>query len=923
HLSGWSGELITADMVQINTQATLLRPEAGLGGTWDNQCTAFTADQVFKNLNPSGGLWMSFLYEANNASSPPSAKDGNSFLICSNTTPGTYQLSIEALDGRGGKVKADFTLVITDENLDAGAIYWGESPPEGYFLHETFDTDAADTQTLLDTYSLWSQIGVAPLEVDQNRLVGSQAGSWVLSGLRLNQLIPLSAHISVDIGRANSGGDHSVGVRLGDLNFSFAPGLDVSGIKGHFRVETWEGDEKIIRGVNQDMGFLPNVNVMHKFEATVSQADASASIVIIDGENSANRYEYFVTHPSLGRPYQLALTNHGHIGTGHVYHDNVIVSLINDLIDSDGDGVPDNTDVFPNDPAASVDTDGDGMPDDWNPGQSASDSTSQPPLELDNDDDNDGYDDSVDVFPLDPSEWADCEGDGIGDNADTDDDNDGIPDAQDTFPCNPAYSQDSDGDGIPDTWELQYGLDPLDPRDAYFDLDQDGYLNWEEYQMGLDPSVSDREAQLIYVQAAAYIVPGSSARLTVNYSTTDTNPNLSGLGIRVHYDARYVSSVELTNIFSESFISVSAPQEDVNDFDGDPQTDRYILVSWASIQGPIWPGSLPAELFDIEIESVEGISCLPYYPIRFSVSAAATGYNVSAPSVYNPVMQATLDVDGDGEAAALTDGLLIIRRLFGFSGSTLINGSVAQSAEYQSAPAIADRIDGFNGAFDIDADGKTEALTDGLLIIRRLFGFSGTTLVAGSVASDGARTDATAIARYIDALSSADTNGGSCPSLPDGMIDSNDGTYLTDLNSGLDWRDVNLTLGLSFNEVSTKILSGDLIGWRFATIPEINTLISNFSGIEFDVTTYGGIELENNEIDELITLLGPTSIQGSERIVWGFHSTGPSGNSTRSAWLRDVGVEGLTDTTVANNGLTDKSLGLADHGSFLVRETQL
>ena len=28
----------------------------------------------------------------------------------------------------------------------------------------------------------------------------------------------------------------------------------------------------------------------------------------------------------------------------------------------------------------------------------------------------------------------------------------------------PAYSQDSDGDGIPDTWELQYGLDPLDPE---------------------------------------------------------------------------------------------------------------------------------------------------------------------------------------------------------------------------------------------------------------------------------------------------------------------------------------------------------------------------------------------------------------------------------------------------------------------------
>ena len=142
--------------------------------------------------------------------------------------------------------------------------------------------------------------------------------------------------------------------------------------------------------------------------------------------------------------------------------------IVEPVLDGDGDGVPDSSDAFPFDPAASVDTDGDGMPNDWNPGKFAGDSTSQPPLELDYDDDNDGYEDSVDVFPLDPSEWADCEGDGIGDNADTDDDNDGIPDTQDAFPCNPAYSQDSDGDGIPDTWELQYGLDPLDPRDAYY-----------------------------------------------------------------------------------------------------------------------------------------------------------------------------------------------------------------------------------------------------------------------------------------------------------------------------------------------------------------------------------------------------------------------------------------------------------------------
>ena len=42
-------------------------------------------------------------------------------------------------------------------------------------------------------------------------------------------------------------------------------------------------------------------------------------------------------------------------------------------------------------------------------------------------------------------------------------------------------------------------------------------------------------------------------------------------------------------------------------------------------------------------------------------------------------------------------------------------------------------------ALDVDANGKTEALTDGLLIIRRLFGFEGASLVSGAISPDGER----------------------------------------------------------------------------------------------------------------------------------------------------------------------------------------
>jgi hypothetical protein len=50
------------------------------------------------------------------------------------------------------------------------------------------------------------------------------------------------------------------------------------------------------------------------------------------------------------------------------------------------------------------------------------------------DSDGDGVPDSEDAFPNDPNETTDTDGDGIGNNADPDDDNDGVPDAQDAWP---------------------------------------------------------------------------------------------------------------------------------------------------------------------------------------------------------------------------------------------------------------------------------------------------------------------------------------------------------------------------------------------------------------------------------------------------------------------------------------------------------
>ena len=52
------------------------------------------------------------------------------------------------------------------------------------------------------------------------------------------------------------------------------------------------------------------------------------------------------------------------------------------------------------------------------------------------------------------------------------------------------------------------------------------------------------------------------------------------------------------------------------------------------------------------------------------------------------------DIDGDGAVAPLTDGLLLLRYLFGFRGATLVTGAVASGCTRCAAPAIESHIVG-------------------------------------------------------------------------------------------------------------------------------------------------------------------------------------------------------------------------------------
>ncbi len=82
-----------------------------------------------------------------------------------------------------------------------------------------------------------------------------------------------------------------------------------------------------------------------------------------------------------------------------------------------------------------------------------------------NDSDGDGVPDNEDAFPNDPTESVDTDNDGTGNNADTDDDNDGMPDTyEDDNGLDPLSDtdkdEDADGDGATNFEEFQAGTDP-------------------------------------------------------------------------------------------------------------------------------------------------------------------------------------------------------------------------------------------------------------------------------------------------------------------------------------------------------------------------------------------------------------------------------------------------------------------------------
>ena len=99
-----------------------------------------------------------------------------------------------------------------------------------------------------------------------------------------------------------------------------------------------------------------------------------------------------------------------------------------------------------------------------------------------------------------------------------------------------------------------------------------------------------------------------------------------------------------------------------------------------------------------------------------------------------------LDIDDNGKTDALTDGLLALRYMFGLSDAPLITGVIGQDSSRATSLEIESYLNENRSSLDIDGNGDISALTDGLLILRNLFGLEGGTLISDVIGDQSTRS---------------------------------------------------------------------------------------------------------------------------------------------------------------------------------------
>lgn len=244
-----------------------------------------------------------------------------------------------------------------------------------------------------------------------------------------------------------------------------------------------------------------------------------------------------------------------------------------------------------------------------------------------------------------------------------------------------------------------------------------------------------------------YPVFGFVGEDSFGYTLSDSNggTDIGSVRITVLDNLDPVAVEDFVTVIKNASVIVDVVS---NDYDPDQDTfSLYPMNSFNSLEGGSVDRNADNTFTYYAPADFVGEDSFNYY-IEDPSRAGASG-TVRVSVTDGP--KAGFDIDGDGDIKPLSDGLLILRYLFGFRDQSLISNTITSSATRTSPTEIEEYIKlGIDsGLMDVDKDNEVKALTDGLLILRYLFGFSGGTLINNVIGENATVSSAEDIEIYL------------------------------------------------------------------------------------------------------------------------------------------------------------------------------